>query len=494
MGPLLLLGCCLFTLLIVPVSLFLVTFAFRHSCKLVGLERPSVLVAAGILFVNFLALGLMDAVLLEVVTAVGAACPPPSTRRCCGCGSGRRSRCGSSTGCSSTRSPPPSGWSCSSRSREPMTGYFATCARGLEQVLADELTALGAADVARGRGGVTFRGEPALLYRANLWLRTAVRVLRPVLEADVRSPDELYDAVRTVDWAEHLTPDHTLAVDANVRDTAGITHSQYASRRVKDAICDQFREKLGVRPSVDPDRPMVGFNLHVSRDHAVLSLDSSWDSLHKRGYRPIQTRAPLNEALAAGLLLAAGWDRTTPLADPLCGSGTFPIEASWLALSRPPGLTRRWFGFMGWPSFDRGLWAAIRDDARDGVRKELPAAVVGSDVRRDAIEFARTNARTAGVGHLVRFDRVDVLDARPPAGPPGTLVCNPPYGERIGDEEELFGLYRAIGEAAEKHWKGWRVLLFTSNDQLARAVPLQVKKQLQFFNGKLMCKLWEYWN
>lgn len=372
-----------------------------------------------------------------------------------------------------------------------MTWYFATCARGLEPILARELADLGGSDVTPGRGGVTFHGDAALLYRANLWLRTAVRVLRPVLEAEVRSPDELYDAVRTVDWSEYMTPDHTLAVDCNVRDSA-ITHSQYAARRVKDAICDQFREKLGRRPSVDTERPMVGLNLHIHRDHATLSLDSSWDSLHKRGYRPIQTKAPLNEALAAGLLLSCGWDRTTPLVDPLCGSGTFCIEGAWIALHRPPGLTRKWFGFQGWPEFDRPLWNAIRDEARRGMLKELPAPIRGSDVRRDAVEFARTNARTAGVGHLLTFDRLDVKDARPPAGPPGTLICNPPYGERIGEEKELVGLYRALGEVVGRYWQGWRMLVFTGNDRLAREVGLPVKMSTPFYNGKIPCRLWEY--
>jgi putative N6-adenine-specific DNA methylase len=372
-----------------------------------------------------------------------------------------------------------------------MTRYFVTCARGLEPVLARELAALGADPVEPGRGGVTFAGDSALLYRANLWLRTAVRVLRPVLDADVRSTDELYEAVRTIDWSEFMTPDHTLAVDANVRDSA-ITHSQYASRRVKDAICDQFREKVGRRPSVDTDRPMVGLNLHVSRDHAILSLDSSWDSLHKRGYRPIQTKAPLNEALAAGLLLQSGWDPATPLVDPLCGSGTFCIEGAWVALNRPPGLTRKWFGFQGWLEFDRGLWAAIRDDARRGVRKALPAPIRGSDQRTDAVEFARTNARAAGVGNLLHFERQDVADARPPAGPPGAVICNPPYGERIGDEKELVGLYRRIGEAFAAHWPGWRVFVFTGNDRLARQVRLPVVGSTPFFNGKIPCRLWEF--
>src|SRR4051794_11391619 len=226
-----------------------------------------------------------------------------------------------------------------------MPNYFATCARGLEPVLADELRALRTEEVRPGRGGVAFAGDAALLYRANLWLRTAVRVLRPVLEAHVESPDDLYAAVQTIDWAQYLTPDHTLAVDCNVRDSR-ITHSMYAALKTKDAICDQFIERVGRRPSVDVERPMVGLNLHIHRDQAVLSLDSSGDSLHKRGYRPILTKAPLNEALAAGLVLLTGWRGETPFADPLCGSGVLPIEAAWLALRRPPGLTRKHFGFQ----------------------------------------------------------------------------------------------------------------------------------------------------
>lgn len=372
-----------------------------------------------------------------------------------------------------------------------MPRFFATCARGLEPVLAGELARLGADDVDPGRGGVAFAGGNDLLYRANLWARTAVRVLRPIWDGEVASFDALYDAVRTIDWSEYMTPDHTLAVDCNVRDSA-MTHSQYAARRVKDAVCDQFRERVGRRPSVDTERPMVGLNLHVYRNRAVLSLDSSWDSLHKRGYRPIQTRAPLNEALAAGLLIQTGWDGSVPLVDPMCGSGTFLIEGAWLSADRPPGLTRKWFGFMGWPDFDRPLWNAIRDDARRRVRTTLSVQLRGSDVRTDAIEFARQNAKAAGVGHLVTFERQDLKDARPPGETPGILICNPPYGERLGEERELRGLYRAIGEAARAHWVGWRLFVFTSNDWLARQIGLRVAGSVPFFNGSLACRLWEY--
>src|SRR5262245_57829277 len=293
--------------------------------------------------------------------------------------------------------------------------YFATCGRGIEPILAGELQQLGAADVEPGRGGVGFAGDKALLYRANLWLRTAVRVLRPILEAPVTTPDDLYAAVQTIDWSRWLTPRHTLAVDCNVRDSA-ITHSQYAARRVKDAICDQFVARCGARPSVDPEEPMLGFNLHVYKNQATLSLDSSGMSLHKRGYRPIQTRAPLNEALAAAIILRTGWRGETPFVDPMCGSGTLPIEAAWLALHRPPGLTRKRFGFMGWMDYDVALWAELRDEARRGVGKALPATITGSDVRGDAVSFAINNAKAAGIGHLLRFPKCDLRDLTLPEG------------------------------------------------------------------------------
>ena len=340
--------------------------------------------------------------------------------------------------------------------------------------------------MAPGRGGVAFAGDHALLYRANLWLRTAVRVLWPILEAPVESPDELYDAVGTLDWARWMTPEHTLAVDCNVRDSK-ITHSQYAARRVKDAICDQFVERCGRRPSVDVESPMLGFNLHVYKNRATLSLDSSGASLHKRGYRPIQTKAPLNEALGAAIVQRTGWRPETPLVDPLCGAGTLPIEAGWLALNRPPGLTRRRFGFMGWMDYDVELWTELRDQARQGVRKALPAPVWGSDIRGDAVSFAINNAKAAGIGHLVRFHKQDVR-AWTPEGPPGVLVCNPPYGERIGEEKQLVGLYRGLGELVGRS-PGWSVWVFTGNPRLAQAIGLQPVEEIPLFNGKIPCRL-----
>jgi putative N6-adenine-specific DNA methylase len=365
--------------------------------------------------------------------------------------------------------------------------YFATCGRGIEPVLAEELRALKAEDVQPGRGGVHFRGDLALLYQANLWLRTAIRVLRPILEATVRSPDELYEAVRSLDWSHYLTPDHTLAVDCNVRDSH-ITHSKYAALRTKDAICDQFVERVGRRPSVDVDEPMVGLNLHIHRDQAVLSLESSGESLHKRGYRPIQTRAPLNEALAAALVLLTGWRGEQPFADPLCGSGTLPIEAAWLALHRPPGLTRRRFGFQGWMDYDVELWTSLRDEARRGVRRQLPAPILASDLRGDAVAFAINNARAAGIGHVLRFEKKAVRQFQPPAGPPGVLLCNPPYGERLGEERELRGLYQLLGQVFRR-CPGWSCFVFTGNRRLAEAIGLQPKEETPLYNGKIPCRL-----
>ncbi|MBL8800261.1 MAG: RNA methyltransferase [Planctomycetia bacterium] len=377
------------------------------------------------------------------------------------------------------------------KSDEQSVRCFATCAGGLEAILSDELRRLGATGVETGRGGVGFDADRAMLYRANLWLRTAVRILWPVLETRVESPEELYTAVQTVDWSAYLTPDHTLAVDCNVRDSR-ITHSHYAALKTKDAICDQFVERCGRRPSVDVEEPLVGLNLHIHKNQAVLSLDSSGDSLHKRGYRPIQTKAPLNEALAAGLIQRTGWDPATPFADPLCGSGTLPIEAAWLALRRPPGLTRKRFGFMGWMDFDVSLWTAIRDEARRGVLKQLLAPIIGSDQRRDVTSLAEANARAAGVGHLLRFEVRNVHDFRPPDGPPGTILCNPPYGERIGEEQELKGLYRMLGALFREHCRGWRCWVFTGNQELAKQVGLPVVEQVALYNGRIPCRLLRY--
>jgi putative N6-adenine-specific DNA methylase len=234
---------------------------------------------------------------------------------------------------------------------------------------------------------------------------------------------------------------------------------------------------------------MVGLNLHIYKDQAVLSLDSSGDSLHKRGYRPILTKAPLNEALAAAIVLLTGWKGDAPFIDPMCGSGTLPIEATWLALRRPPGLTRKHFGFQGWMDYDVKLWTDLRDEARRGVLKRLPAPILGSDIRKDAIAFSRGNARAAGIGNLIHFEVRDVAEFRTPPGPPGTIVCNPPYGERIGEEKELRTLYRTLGEVLRERCAGWSAFVFTGNASLARSIGMPPAAQIPLFNGKIPCRL-----
>jgi putative N6-adenine-specific DNA methylase len=223
----------------------------------------------------------------------------------------------------------------------------------------------------------------------------------------------------------------------------------------------------------------------------VLSLDSSWDSLHKRGYRPIQSRAPLNESLAAGLLLHLGYTGSEPLADFMCGSGTFLIEGAWIAANRPPGLTRKWFGFMGWPNFDRAAWATMRDQARKA-QKALPEQFTGSDIRDDAIRFADKNAKAAGVRNRLRLLISDLGESVAPTGRPGLLIVNPPYGERLGEERDLWGLYRAIGDRAASHWPGWRLAVFTMHESLAHAVNRPIVRRTPFYNGRLPCHIYEY--
>ncbi|QVL33333.1 RNA methyltransferase [Telmatocola sphagniphila] len=369
-----------------------------------------------------------------------------------------------------------------------MTSFFATCARGFEPFLARELEKIAASDIQPGRGGVHFQGNRRVLYKSNLHLRTAVRVLQPLRTFPVQSTDELYQAAQTIDWEKYLTLEHTFAIDCNVRDSA-ITHSLFAAQRVKDAICDQFIARCGKRPSVNLREPMVQFNLHIFRNEASISLDSSCESLHKRGYRPIQTIAPLNEALAAALILQTGWKPDEPFCDPMCGSATLPIEASWMALNRAPGLTRKHFGFMGWLDYDKGEWANVRDEARNDLKKALLAPIIGYDERVDVIELASKNANAAGVGHLVELRAQGLYKFVPSEGKPGTILMNPPYGERIGEEEDLIELYQQIGKIIKTRCTGWKCWIFTGNRNLLRATKLKVLEKHQFMNGKIDCQL-----
>jgi putative N6-adenine-specific DNA methylase len=368
---------------------------------------------------------------------------------------------------------------------------FATCARGLEPILTQELESLRQGNIEPGKGGVGFSGSLEDVYRTSLNLRTAVRILRPILESEVWSTDDLYQAVATIDWSQYLTLQHTFAIDCNVKDSE-ITHSLYAAQRTKDAICDQFMQKFKRRPSVNLDNPMMLINLHISANQMILSLDASGDSLHKRGYRPIQNRAPLNEALTAGLLMTAGYDGSMNLVDPLCGSGTFLIEGAWIALRRPPGLTRKRFGFQGWLDHDQGLYSRVREAERQKVAKELTHSIQGFDIRRDAIDFGHMNTKAASVGNQIQLARQDLMTTMPLGESGGMMICNPPYGERIGEERDLIPLYRRLGEVIRTGGEKWNCWVFSGNRNLLHEIGLKKRNEYRFFNGKIPCWLINY--
>lgn len=368
--------------------------------------------------------------------------------------------------------------------------FFASTAKGVEPVLARELSRLGAKDVKEDLGGVEFSGDLGMAYRANLWLRTANRVLMPILEFKCLSEQELYDGVRRIDWRRHLTPKMTLAIDANVRDS-NIRHSKYAALKSKDAIVDQLREKLGSRPSVDPSNPDLRINIHIFRNRCTLSLDTSGDSLHKRGYRVSTVEAPLKETLAAAIVEYTDWDMKSPLIDPMCGSGTIVIEAALKAANIAPGLIKKTFGFQHWLDFDKALWERLVNEAEEQKKSAIEAKVRGYDSSGKAISAAMANARAAGVSTLIPLIRKDILDLEPPPGP-GIIIVNPPYGERIGDKQQLESLYKTIGDVFKQKCKGYTGYVFTGNLDLAKFIGLKASQRIVLYNGPIESRLLKF--
>lgn len=369
--------------------------------------------------------------------------------------------------------------------------YFATTPKGLEPVLARELTALGAAEIKADRGGVHFSGDLALGLRANLWLRSAMRVLEVVAERlPAGDAAELYEAARALRWHERLGPKQTIAVEAHGK-TRGLIHTHFTALKIKDAIVDEIRDAVGSRPSVDPREPDVRVMAHLRDERATLYLDLSGESLHRRGYRFVQTEAPLKEALAAGILLWAGWSGQKPLADPMCGSGTFSIEAALLALGRAPNLARR-FGVERWPSFgaaEAKVLKELRAQARGAERAEVE--LLASDVSARSLDAARANAKAAGVYSSIRFAQRDVRQLAP-LSPPGLIVMNPPYGERIGGEPpELLALYRELGAQLRTLGKHEAVIL-SGNPRLGRLLKMFPKEEIKVYNGPIECSLSRY--
>ena len=375
--------------------------------------------------------------------------------------------------------------------------FFATAPRGVEPLLAGELEALPAREVQTARAGVSFRGTIEVAYRACLWSRVASRILMPVARFPAATPDELYAGARGIEWAQHLAADGSLAVDCQTAQSK-VDHSHFAALKVKDAIVDRLRDECGMRPSVDVRRPDLRVNLYLFRDEAQLSLDLAGDSLHRRGYRVRGGEAPLKENLAAAILQRAGWPALAAegagLVDVMCGSGTLCIEAAMMAADTAPGLGREYFGFMGWKGFDPGVWRRLIAEATErseAGRRDMPP-ITGFDVDRAAVRLARNNAQKAGFGGRVQIVEGELADVSPPEhGKPdaGLVVANPPYGERLGIEQEIEPLYGRLGKLLKNRFGGWSAAMFTGNPKLAGALRLRPRRSYSLFNGPLKCRL-----
>ncbi len=373
--------------------------------------------------------------------------------------------------------------------------FFATCPKGLEYLLVDELKALGAADVHEALAGVHFAGGLEAGYRACLWSRLASRVLMPIAEFPVADGDELYRGALEVDWSEHFGAEATFAVDA-VGSTHGITHTQYAALRVKDAIVDQFRERGGERPSVDTEQPSVRINLVLRKGRAILSIDLAGAPLHQRGYRLGKGLAPLKENLAAGMLLRAGWPEVYAagggLVDPMCGSGTLLIEAALMVADIAPGLRRDYFGFLGWRGHDAALWKKLHEEAQARARsgaQNLRPVFFGFDRDAGVLREAVHNAQYAQMSGFVHLGKQSLEHLHRPheLEAPGLVICNPPYGERMGADAGLLDLYRLLGTKLKSGFPGWRASVITSDENLARAIGLRAEKKYKLYNGALEC-------
>jgi 23S rRNA (guanine2445-N2)-methyltransferase / 23S rRNA (guanine2069-N7)-methyltransferase len=376
--------------------------------------------------------------------------------------------------------------------------FFVTAPKGMEGLLATELRSLGAANVQETRAGVGFQGDLATAYRICLWSRIGNRVLLPLAQFDAPDPEALYEGVQSVNWQEHLDAEGTLAVDFSSVQSK-INHSRFGAQKVKDAIVDQLRHETGQRPSVERDRPDLRINVFLHRDKATLHIDLSGDSLHRRGYREQGVEASLKENLAAAILQRARWPEVAreggPLVDPMCGSGTIPIEAAMMAGDIAPGIDRPYWGFIGWRQHDDKAWAALMADARRRREKGLAhmPSIRGFDFNRRAVAIARENAEKAGLAECVQFEVRDVKQcAAPGPAETGLVVVNPPYGERLSEHEALRPVYKALGDCLKKHYEGWRATVITSDAELGKCIGIRARRIHKLYNGALECKLLQF--
>ena len=375
--------------------------------------------------------------------------------------------------------------------------------KGLEQVLAEELTGLGANDIQIERRAVSFKGDQSLLYRANLCLRTASRVLVEIYKTERRKsasnrdrsqkPEEwLYEEVKKINWDRYMSEDTTFAIDATVYSET-FRNSRFVTYRVKDAIADWWVEKRGKRPNVKVTDPDLYINVHIAEETLTVCLDSSGESLHKRGYRVATTEAPINEVLAAGMLLIAGWRGQSDFYDPMCGSGTIPIEAALIARNIAPGIFRKSFGFEKWPDFDAELWSDIYND--DSQEREFNHKIYGSDASYYAIQQAAKNVKSAGVSRDVELRQIRMEELKPSAisaQHPAMVMLNPPYGERLANNRDMEELYGKIGSALKHQFTGATAWIISSNAEAMKCIGLKPAKKIRLLNGELDCQFNKY--
>lgn len=379
-----------------------------------------------------------------------------------------------------------------------MTQYqlFATTPKAMEGILANEISALGGENIQQKLAGVAFQGDLAMAYRACLWLRTANRILLLLSSFPVNSQQDLYDGVKKINWFEHINANDSLAVSFSSKNNPAINNTHFGALKVKDAIVDQLRDKFNERPNIDTDRPSIRVNVYLHNETAQLSLDLSGESLHKRGIRDVTVAAPIKENLAAAVLLRCGWPALAAqghsLLDPMCGSGTLLLEGAMIAADYAPGLLRDYFGFLGWKQHDDVLWQSLLTEARgrrDVGLKKLPV-IVGFDQDRRTVAAAVQHVENAELQGKIHIEKREIADASAAESwPKGLIVCNPPYGERLGDEAETSELYRRFGEVLKREFAGWQAAMIISNPELGFRLGIRSQKPITLYNGALECKL-----
>ena len=372
---------------------------------------------------------------------------------------------------------------------KPKESFFAPCPRGLEALLAHELSGLGAQQVAAGYGGVAFIGDRALCYRVNLHSRIASRVLWRVGGGAYRNEEDVYQGALSFNWPEFFSVDRTIVVKMTAQNSP-LKSLEFTTLRIKDAVCDRFRDATNERPNVDIREPDVRIYAFLTSDTCTLYLDTSGDSLFKRGLRKQAGAAPLNENLAAGMLMLSGWQPGTPLFDPMCGSGTILMEGALMALNIAPG-SKRNFGFMKLSSFNQAEWNTLRDAAIAAQLPPTPQAIYGRDLFGDSLRDAQVNLDAAGLADVVQLKQGNVLEVSAPASS-GTIVTNPPYGIRIGEQAELAAFYPQLGDWLKRKCTGWNAYILSADMQLPKLIRLSASKRTPLFNGALECRLFEY--